>query len=74
MRAACEAAQQKVRVQVEKVEMEGKDKAATILSQTKILGVDLLVIGQRRSGSSFLGYCPFHLSLSFVSHGDCGFG
>lgn len=57
MRAACEAAQPKVRVRVlvERGEVEGREKAAKILSQTKLLGVDLLVIGQRRSGSSFLG-------------------
>ncbi|KAG0459216.1 hypothetical protein HPP92_022344 [Vanilla planifolia] len=55
MRAACEAAQPNVRVQIERVEMEGRDKAAAILSQTKILGIDLLVIGQRRPSSSFLG-------------------
>lgn len=57
MRAACEAAQPKVRVrvQVERGEMEGRERASKILSQTKLLGVDLLVIGQRRSGSSFLG-------------------
>lgn len=57
MKAACEAAQPKVgvRVQVERGETEGRGKAAKILSQTKLLGVDLLVIGQRRSGSSFLG-------------------
>ncbi|KAH0455863.1 hypothetical protein IEQ34_015895 [Dendrobium chrysotoxum] len=63
MRAACEAAQPKVKVQVEKVEMEGRVKAAVILSQTKLLGVDLLVIGQRRSGSSFLG-CKLSGSMS----------
>ncbi|KAL0912607.1 hypothetical protein M5K25_018590 [Dendrobium thyrsiflorum] len=63
MRAACEAAQPKVKVQVEKVEMEGREKAAVILSQTKVLGVDLLVIGQRRSGSSFLG-CKLSGSMS----------
>ncbi|KAK8934566.1 hypothetical protein KSP39_PZI015089 [Platanthera zijinensis] len=55
MKAACEAAQPKVRVQMERVEMEGRDKAAVILRQTKVLGVDMLVIGQRRQASSFLG-------------------
>ncbi|KAG0453345.1 hypothetical protein HPP92_026009 [Vanilla planifolia] len=61
MRLACEAAHPRVRVQIERVEMEGGDKAQTILSQTKMLGIDLLVIGQRRPPSSFLGY---DLSLS----------
>ncbi|KAG0454433.1 hypothetical protein HPP92_025737 [Vanilla planifolia] len=55
MRLACEAAHPRVRVQIERVEMEGGDKAQTILSQTKMLGIDLLVIGQRRPPSSFLG-------------------
>ncbi|WOL00180.1 hypothetical protein Cni_G08893 [Canna indica] len=55
MRAKCEAAQPKVNVQIEKAEiMQSKDKAKTILAQTKLLSVDLLVIGQRRSSSSFL--------------------
>ncbi|XP_020584071.1 uncharacterized protein LOC110027117 [Phalaenopsis equestris] len=54
MRAACEAVLPKARVRVEKVEIEGREKAATILEQTKRLGVGLLVIGQRRSSSSFL--------------------
>ncbi|PKA51032.1 hypothetical protein AXF42_Ash007689 [Apostasia shenzhenica] len=63
MRAACEAAQPKIRVQIERVEMEGRDKAAAILSQTKTLGVDLLVIGQRRPSSSFLG-CRLSGSIS----------
>ncbi|XP_010264852.1 PREDICTED: uncharacterized protein LOC104602753 [Nelumbo nucifera] len=54
MKSACEAAQPKVRVQVERVEIEGKDKAATILRQSRKLSIDTLVIGQRRS-PTFLG-------------------
>lgn len=63
MKAACEAAQPKVRVQMERVEMEGRDKAAAILRQTKVFGVDMVVIGQRRQGSSFLG-CNLSGSIS----------
>ncbi|XP_072963613.1 uncharacterized protein [Typha angustifolia] len=63
MRATCEARQPKVRVQVERVEMEGKDKAATILMQSKVFGADLLVIGQRRNSSLFLG-CKLSGSIS----------
>lgn len=55
MRARCKFAQPKVRVQVERVELESKDKATTILTCTKVFRVDLLVIGHRRSSSSFLG-------------------
>ncbi|XP_010918936.2 uncharacterized protein [Elaeis guineensis] len=56
MRAACKAAQPKVKVQIERVETEAKDKATTILMQANLLRVDLLVIGQRRNQSTFLGY------------------
>lgn len=52
MRYACKVAQPKLRVRVERLPMEGKEKAAIILSQSKALGVDILVIGQRRSLSS----------------------
>lgn len=55
MRAACKAAQPKVKVQIERVEMEAKDKATAILMQSKLLRIDLLVIGQRRTQSTFLG-------------------
>ncbi|KAF8394223.1 hypothetical protein HHK36_020430 [Tetracentron sinense] len=54
MKNLCEAAQPKVRVHIEKVEMEGKDKATTILFQTMVHSIDLLVIGQRRSLSTAL--------------------
>ncbi|KAG9447729.1 hypothetical protein H6P81_013857 [Aristolochia fimbriata] len=54
MRLRCVSAQPRVHVQIEKVEMEGgRDKAATILFQCNKRGIDLLVIGQRRT-TSFL--------------------
>ncbi|KAK9289245.1 hypothetical protein L1049_017721 [Liquidambar formosana] len=52
MKRACEVAQPKVRVHIERVDMEGKDKAAIILAQSMVLSVDLLIIGQRRSLSA----------------------
>lgn len=52
MKIACKAAQPNIRVRVEKVIMEGKDKAAAILALTKLHEVDVLVIGQRRSFST----------------------
>ncbi|KAK2643776.1 hypothetical protein Ddye_018971 [Dipteronia dyeriana] len=55
MKRVCEVAQPKVRVRTSKVQiMESTNKAAAILSQTEVLGVDLLVIGQRRSISNVL--------------------
>ncbi|PON40277.1 Universal stress protein [Parasponia andersonii] len=57
MRYACKLAQPKIRVRVERLPMEGKEKAATILSQSKALGIDILVIGQRRSLSSAILGC-----------------
>lgn len=52
MKQACEVAQPKLRVHTAKVQLESSTKASVILSQTKILGIDLLVIGQRRSLSN----------------------
>ncbi|KAJ3682421.1 hypothetical protein LUZ60_014994 [Juncus effusus] len=52
MKAMCWARQPKVRVNMERVEME-KDKAATILAHANRKNVDMIVIGQRRT--SFLG-------------------
>lgn len=52
MKYACQIAQPKVRVHVEKVEMDGKDKATVILSQSTERGVDLLVVGKRQSISN----------------------
>ncbi|KAL5542438.1 hypothetical protein UlMin_010148 [Ulmus minor] len=57
MRIACRVAQPKLQVRSERVAMEGKEKAVTILSQSKALGIDVLIIGQRRSlSSAILGY------------------
>lgn len=57
MKKACKAAYPNSRVRVEKVEQGSLDsKGAVILLRCKELGVDLLVIGQRRrSLSGFLG-------------------
>ncbi|KAK3019086.1 hypothetical protein RJ639_004955 [Escallonia herrerae] len=52
MKQACEIAQPKIRVQAEKVDIDGKEKAAVILSQSLAHGVDILVIGQRQSLSN----------------------
>ncbi|KAA0049204.1 hypothetical protein IC582_012530 [Cucumis melo] len=57
MKKACKVAHPKVKVGTLRVELEGKDKASMIMAQTKSLGVDLLVIGQRRSlSTAILGY------------------
>ncbi|RWW73906.1 hypothetical protein BHE74_00018160 [Ensete ventricosum] len=55
MRARCQAVQPTATVQIERVEMESKDKAAAILTQTQLSRADRLVIGQRRNATSFLG-------------------
>jgi nucleotide-binding universal stress UspA family protein len=53
MKHACKAAQPKLRVHVERVEiLEGKDKASVILFQSMLLRIDLIIIGQRRSLST----------------------
>lgn len=49
MKRACEIAQPKISVQAERVAMDGKDKASVILSQCAMLGIDLLIIGQKRT-------------------------
>lgn len=55
MKNACKLCKPKLQVRVEKkVVMEGKDKATTILDQSKLLGVDVLIIGQRKSLSTIL--------------------
>ncbi|XVE81949.1 hypothetical protein DITRI_Ditri15bG0107600 [Diplodiscus trichospermus] len=57
MKRACEIAQPKIPVRIEKTDMDGKDKATVILSKSKALGIDLIIIGQRRSlSSAILGY------------------
>ncbi|KAJ4954411.1 hypothetical protein NE237_011194 [Protea cynaroides] len=49
MKHACEIAEPKVRVHIERVEIDhGKDKASIILSKSRMFSIDLLVIGQRR--------------------------
>lgn len=55
MSVKCLTAQPNVKVQVERVDMKNKDKAGTILTQTKVLQADLLVIGQRWNSTSLLG-------------------
>jgi len=54
MKQICKASQPKIKVRVMRVEMDGRDRAATILSLTKTHGVDVIVIGQKRSISSAL--------------------
>ncbi|KAK9940724.1 hypothetical protein M0R45_017367 [Rubus argutus] len=46
----CNRVQPKLLVRIERVALEaGRDKANTILHHSEVLGVDILVIGQRRS-------------------------
>ncbi|THG05321.1 hypothetical protein TEA_010825 [Camellia sinensis var. sinensis] len=52
MRRACEIAQSKLQVHVEKVEMDGKEKGAVILHHSTLHSIDLLIIGQKRSLSN----------------------
>ncbi|XP_038720012.1 uncharacterized protein LOC120012647 [Tripterygium wilfordii] len=52
MKNICQIAQPKIRLSVERVLMEGKDKPNLILDKSKSLGIDLLITGQRRSFSS----------------------
>ncbi|KAF3328108.1 Universal stress protein family [Carex littledalei] len=53
MKAMCQARQPTVRVNIETIEMEERDKATTILAEANRRKVDMIVIGQRRS--SFIG-------------------
>ncbi|KAJ7955499.1 putative Adenine nucleotide alpha hydrolases-like superfamily protein [Quillaja saponaria] len=56
MKKACEVAQPKVSVRTVRMETD-RDKASSILYQANVHGVDLLVVGQRRSLSgALLGY------------------
>jgi hypothetical protein len=58
MRAACKTRYPRARVHGERVEpaTEGREaKAQTILAESQRRGVEVLVIGQRRVSSSFLG-------------------
>ncbi|KAI8568511.1 hypothetical protein RHMOL_Rhmol02G0206100 [Rhododendron molle] len=52
MKHASEISQPKVHVLVEKVEMEGKEKAAVILHYSTLHSVDIIVIGQKRTLSN----------------------
>ncbi|KAM7252873.1 hypothetical protein ACFE04_008738 [Oxalis oulophora] len=52
MKRISELAQPKVRVQTERVQMEAKDKANALLVKSKVLGVDVVVVGQKRSIST----------------------
>lgn len=56
MRHACEVAKPKIKVCTETVEMDGnaKEKASVILAKSASLGIDTLVIGQRRSLSNVI--------------------
>ncbi|KAA3454481.1 Adenine nucleotide alpha hydrolases-like superfamily protein [Gossypium australe] len=57
MKYASEIAQPKIPVRIEKIDPDGKDKATVILSKSKDLGIDLIIIGQKRSlSSAILGY------------------
>ncbi|KAK7369203.1 hypothetical protein VNO80_11238 [Phaseolus coccineus] len=57
MKHICRASQPKMKVRAVRVEMDGKDRATTILSLSKTYGVDVIVIGQKRSiSSALLGY------------------
>ncbi|ESW31529.1 hypothetical protein PHAVU_002G245600 [Phaseolus vulgaris] len=57
MKHICRASQPKMKVRAMIVEMDGKDRATTILSLSKTYGVDVIVIGQKRSiSSALLGY------------------
>lgn len=60
MKKACKIAHPKLDVRTVRVELEGRDKATMIMAQTKALGIDLLVIGQRRSlSTAILGFVFF---------------
>ncbi|PPS16794.1 hypothetical protein GOBAR_AA03799 [Gossypium barbadense] len=48
MKYASEIAQPKIPVRIEKIDPDGKDKATVILSKSKDLGIDLIIIGQKR--------------------------
>ncbi|XP_074340693.1 uncharacterized protein LOC141678310 isoform X2 [Apium graveolens] len=57
MKNACKKVQPQIDVTVEVVGMEAKDKATVILSQCTEHGIDLVIIGQRRTlSSAILGW------------------
>lgn len=69
MRRACEIARPKINVKIEKTDMDGKDKASVILSKSKDLRIDLIVIGQKRSiSSAILGWVFIHLLLLLTTN------
>ncbi|XP_043722652.1 universal stress protein PHOS34 [Telopea speciosissima] len=57
MKHASEVAQPKVKVHIERIEIDGKDKASTILMKSRMLSIDILAIGQRRSLSNAILGC-----------------
>ncbi|CAL1356028.1 unnamed protein product [Linum trigynum] len=54
MRQLCEAARPRLKVTVERLQMGAKDKASVILFKSTAMGVDHLIIGQKKSLSSVL--------------------
>ena len=55
MKRSCEIAQPKIRVLVERVEMDGKEKASVILHRSTMHSDDILVIGQKGVSNAILG-------------------
>ncbi|GFY81328.1 GLU-ADT subunit B [Actinidia rufa] len=55
MKRSCEIAQPKIRVLVERVEMDGKEKASVILHRSTMHSADILVIGQKGVSNAILG-------------------
>ncbi|PWA43723.1 hypothetical protein CTI12_AA533020 [Artemisia annua] len=52
MKTACELMHPRLKVKALKVETDARDKAYAIMAQTKVHGIDLLVIGKRQSLSN----------------------
>ncbi|GKB88566.1 adenine nucleotide alpha hydrolases-like superfamily protein [Tanacetum coccineum] len=52
MKSACEIMHPRLKVKALKVETDARDKAYAIMAQTKVHGIDLLVIGKRQSLSN----------------------
>ncbi|KAK4777052.1 hypothetical protein SAY86_005740 [Trapa natans] len=53
MKSICELDHPKIRVRIERMEnKEGKEKAAVVLDQSDLHGVDAIIVGQRRSLST----------------------
>ena len=68
MKHICRASQPKMKVRAMRVEMEGRDRATTILSLSKTYGVDVIVIGQKRSISSALLGFVYHAILIQITY------